>query len=119
MTKTQEIKMPISVKCLIFLYFQYKKNENARTEQQIYIKTLLCIDRDNSSRISMSKIPSPRYKENQNEKMMRKAPPKNSTKDRFLVIPQTLNSHYIDPRSLNNHQNLPSNHQTQQPINKG
>jgi hypothetical protein len=119
MTKTQEIKMPINVKCLIFLYFQYKKNENARTEQQLDIKTLLCIDRDNPSRISRRKTPNPRCKDNQNENMMRKALPKNSTKDRFLVIPQTLNSHYRDPRRLNNHQNLPSNHQTQESSNKG
>jgi hypothetical protein len=71
MTKSQEIKMPINVKCLIFLYFQYKKNENARTEQQIDIKTLLCIDRGNASRISRIKTPSPRCKDNQNENMMR------------------------------------------------
>jgi hypothetical protein len=38
MTKTQKIKMPINAKCLIFLYFQYKKkNENAWTEQQLDI----------------------------------------------------------------------------------
>jgi hypothetical protein len=119
MEKTQKIKTPINVKCLIFLYFQYKKNENARIEQQLDIKTLLCIDRDNLSRISRSKTPSPMYNENQNEKKMRKAPPKNSTKDRFFVIPQTLNSHYRDPRRLNNHQSLPNNHQTQQTRNKG
>jgi hypothetical protein len=113
MTKTQEIKMPINVKCLIFVYFQYRKNENARTKQQLDIKTL-CIDRDNSSRRSRRKTPSPMYKDNQKEKMMRKASPKNSTKDRFPVIPPTLNSHYRDPIRLNNHQNLPSNHQTQQ-----
>jgi hypothetical protein len=112
MTKTQEIKMPINVKCLIFLYFQYKKNENARTEQKIDIKTLLCIDRDNPSRISRIKTPNPRCKDNQNEKRMKKEAPKNSTKDRFLVIPKTLNSHYRDPRRLSNHQNLPRNHQT-------
>jgi hypothetical protein len=104
--------MPINVKCLIFLYFQYNKNENARTEKQLDIKTLLCIDRDNSSRISRRKIPSPRCKDNQNEKMTRKALPKNSTKDRFPIIPQTLNSHYRDPRRLNNHQNLPNNKAT-------
>jgi hypothetical protein len=119
MTKTQKIKMSINVKCLIFLYFQYKKNENARIEQQLDIKTLFCIDRDNPSRISRRKTLSPIYKDNQHEKMMRKAPPKNSTKDRFLVIAQTLNSHYRDPRRLNNHQNLSSNHQTHQTSNKG
>jgi hypothetical protein len=53
------------------------------------------------------------YKDNQNEKVMRKTLPKNSTPDRFLVIPQTLNSHYRDPRRLNKHQIPPSNHQTQ------
>jgi len=79
MTKTQEIKMSISVKCLILFYFQYKKNENARTGHHLDIKTLLCIDKGNTSRISRSKTPIPRCKENQNEKMMRKTPPKNST----------------------------------------
>jgi hypothetical protein len=54
------------------------------------------------------------YKDNQNEKMMRKAPPKNSTKDNFPAIPHTLNSDYRDPTRLNNHQNPPNNHQTQQ-----
>ena len=37
MKKTQKIKMPINAKCLIFLYFQYKKNENAWIEQQLDI----------------------------------------------------------------------------------
>ena len=111
--------MPSNAKCLIFLYFQYKKNENARTKQQLDIKTLLCIDRDNPSRISRSKTPIPMYKDNQNEKVMIKNPPKNSTKYRFPVIPQALNRHYRDPRRLNKHQNLPNNHQTQQTINKG
>jgi hypothetical protein len=46
------------------------------------------------------------------KRMMRKAPPKNSTKERFLVIPQTLNSHNRDLRRLSNHQNLPSNQVT-------
>jgi hypothetical protein len=85
------------------------KNENARTEQQLDIKTLLCIDRDDPSKISRRKTPKPRCKENQDEKMMRKAPPKNSTKDKFLVIPETLNR-YRDPRRLKNHQNLANNH---------
>jgi hypothetical protein len=52
------------------------------------------------------------YKDNQNEKMMRKTPPRNSTKDRFPVIPQALNRHYRDPRRLNKHQIPPNNHQT-------
>jgi hypothetical protein len=47
------------------------------------------------------------------KRMMRKAPPKNSTKERFPVIPQTLNNHNRDPRRLNNHQNPPNNHKTQ------
>jgi hypothetical protein len=111
--------MPINVKCLIFLYFQYKKNENERNEQQLDIKTLLCIERDNPSRISRRKTLSPRCKDNQNENMMRKTPPKNSTKDKFPVIPQTLNNHYRDLRRLINHQNLPNNHETKQPSNKG
>ena len=46
------------------------------------------------------------------KKMMRKGLPKNSTKERFPVIPHTLNSHNKDPRRLNNHQNLPSNQAT-------
>jgi hypothetical protein len=50
-------------KMLFFLYFQYKKNENARTEQQIDVKTPLCIDKDNPSRISRRKTPNPRCKE--------------------------------------------------------
>jgi hypothetical protein len=37
MTKNQNTKMPSNAKCLIFLYFQYKKNENAWNEQQIDI----------------------------------------------------------------------------------
>jgi len=82
-------------------------------------KTLLCIERDNSSRIPRRKTCSPMYKDNQNEKMMRKTLPKNSTKDRFPVIPQTLNSHYRDPRRLNNLQNPPNNHQTQKTIKRG
>jgi hypothetical protein len=40
--------------------FQYKKNENARTEHQLYIKALLCIDRDNPSRVSRSKKTHPK-----------------------------------------------------------
>ena len=59
------------------------------------------------------------YKDNQNEKMTRKALPKNSTKDEFPAIPQTLNSHYKDLRRLNNHQNPPNNHQTQQTNKEG
>jgi hypothetical protein len=51
--------------------------------------------------------------------MMIKAPPKNSTKERFPIILQALNSHNRDPRRLNNHQNLPDKHQTQKPIKKG
>ena len=46
------------------------------------------------------------------KKMMRKAPTKNSTKERLHVIPQTLNSHNRDPRRLNNHQNPPRNKET-------
>jgi hypothetical protein len=41
-------------------------------------------------------------------------PPKNSTKERFPITLQVLNSHDRDPRRLNNHQNLPNKHQTQQ-----
>jgi hypothetical protein len=82
-------------------------------------KTLLCIERDNSSRIPRSKTPNPMYKDNQNEKVMRKTPPKNSTPDRFPVIPQALNSHYRDPRRLNKHQIPPNNHQTQQTSKEG
>jgi hypothetical protein len=52
------------------------------------------------------------YKDNQNEKMMRKTLPRNSTKDRFPVISQALKRHYRDPRSLNKHQIPPKNHQT-------
>jgi hypothetical protein len=37
MTKNQKIKMPSNEKCLIFLYFQYNKNENAWTKQQLDI----------------------------------------------------------------------------------
>jgi hypothetical protein len=95
--------MPINVKCLIFLYFQYKKNENARTRKQLDIKTLLCINRDNPSRISRIKTLIPKCKNNQNEKMMRKARPKNSAKDKFPIIPQTVRSDHRDPRRLNNH----------------
>jgi hypothetical protein len=84
-----------------------------------YIKNLLCIERDNSRRIPRKKTPIPMYKDNQNENMMRKTPPKNSTKDKFLVIPQTLNSHYRDPRRLNNPQNLPNNHQNQKTRKEG
>ena len=70
------------------------------------------IERDNSSRIPRRKKPIPMYKDNQNENMMRKAPSKNSTKDRFPVIPQTLKNHYRDPRSLSDHQNLPKKQAT-------
>jgi hypothetical protein len=59
------------------------------------------------------------YKDNQNENMMRMNPPRNSTKDKFLVIPQTLNSHYRDPGRLNNQQNPPKNHETQQTRKEG
>ena len=67
----------------------------------------------------MEKTPNPICNDNQMKMMMRKAPPKNSTKERFPIIPQKLNSHNRDPRRLNNHQNLPNNHQTHQPSNKG
>ena len=82
-------------------------------------KTLLCIERDNSRRISKSKTPSPMYKENKNEKVTTKTPPKNSTKERFHVIPQALNSHYRDPRRLKKHQIPPNNHQTQKTSKEG
>jgi hypothetical protein len=52
------------------------------------------------------------YKENKNEKMKRKTSPKNSTKRRFLVIPQVVNRHYRDLRRLNKHQIPPKKHQT-------
>jgi hypothetical protein len=52
------------------------------------------------------------YKDNQNEKVMRKTLPKNSTPDRFPVIPETLNRHYRDLRRLNKHQIPPNKHQT-------
>jgi hypothetical protein len=45
-------------------------------------------------------------------------PPKNSTKERFPITLQALNSHDRDPRRLNNHQNLPNKHQTQNQENK-
>ena len=77
-------------------------------------KTLLCIETYNSSRIPSSKTPNPMCKDNQNEKVMRKNPPKNSTKDRFYVIPQALNRHYRDLKRLNKHQIPPNNHQTKQ-----
>jgi hypothetical protein len=114
MIKTQKIKMSINVKCLIFFYFQYKEMKMQGLNQQLDIKILLYVNRDNSSRMSRSKTPSPSCKDNKMKKMMRKAPPKNSTKERFLVIPHTLNSHNRGPRRLKNHLNLPSNHQTQQ-----
>jgi hypothetical protein len=44
-----------------------------------------------------------------NEKDDEKGTSKILIKGRFLIIPQTLNSHYRDPRRLSNHQNLPSN----------
>jgi hypothetical protein len=53
------------------------------------------------------------------KRIMRKVPPKNSNKERFPIIPQTLKSHKKYPRRLNNPQNLPSHHQTQKPSNKG
>ena len=65
-------------------------------------KSLLCIERDNSSRIPSRTTPNPMYKDNQNENMMINTSPRNSTKDMFPAIPQTLNSHYRDPRRLNN-----------------
>jgi hypothetical protein len=80
----------------------------------VIYKTLLCIERDKSSKIPRRKTTGPMYNDNQNEKVMRNTPPKNSTQDRFLVIPQTLNSHYRDLRRLNKHQISPNNHQTQQ-----
>jgi hypothetical protein len=52
------------------------------------------------------------YKDNQNENMMRKTPPRNSTKDRFPVTQQTLKRHYRDPRRIKKHQIPPNNHQT-------
>jgi hypothetical protein len=51
MAKTQEIKMPINVKFLIFLHFQYKRMKMKR-------KTLLCIDRDNQVGYQGEKHPS-------------------------------------------------------------
>ena len=85
---------------------------NGLNNNLIY-KTLLCIERDNSGRIPRNKTPNPMYKDDQNEKVMRKTPPKNSTPDRFPVIPQALDNHYRDPRRLNKHQIPPRNHQTQ------
>jgi hypothetical protein len=48
--------------------------------------------------------------------MMGKAPPKNSTKERFIVVPRTLNSHNKDPRRVNNHQNIPSNQEAKSDV---
>jgi hypothetical protein len=54
---------------------------------KLIYKTLLCVERDNSRRIPKRETPNPMYKDNQNEKVIRKTPPKNSTPDRFPVIP--------------------------------
>jgi hypothetical protein len=43
---------------------------------------------------------------------MRKTPPKNSTPNRFPVIPEKLNRHYRDLRRLNNYKIPPNNHKT-------
>jgi hypothetical protein len=43
-----------------------------------------------------------------NEKMMRKTPPINSTKDRFPVIPQALNRHYRDQEGSTNIKSHPT-----------
>ena len=53
------------------------------------------------------------------KRVMIKAPPKNSTKERFPITLQVLNSDERDPRRLSNHQDLPSKHQTHQPSKKG
>jgi hypothetical protein len=46
------------------------------------------------------------------KRMMRNEPPKNSTKERFPITLQALNSHNKDLRRLNNHKKLPNKHQT-------
>jgi hypothetical protein len=46
-------------------------------------------------------------------------PPENSTKGRFPINLQVLNSHDRDPRRLSNHRNLPSKHQSQQSSKQG
>jgi hypothetical protein len=79
---------------------------------KLIYKTLLCIEKDKSSRITSSKTPNPMHKDNQIEKVTRKTPPKNSTPDKFLVIPQELNRHYKDPSRLKKHQIPPNNHET-------
>jgi hypothetical protein len=54
------------------------------------------------------------------QKMMRrKKLPKNSTKERFPITLQALNSHERVPRRVNNHQYLPNKHQTQQSNKQG
>jgi hypothetical protein len=51
--------------------------------------------------------------------MRKKKTPESSTKDRFPITLQTLNSHDRDPRRLSNHKKLPNKHQTQQANKKG
>jgi hypothetical protein len=79
----------------------------------------MCIERDNSRRIPRIRTPIPMCKDNENEKVMRKTLPKNSTPNRFLVIPQALNMHYRDLRRLNKHQIPPNNHQNQKKRKEG
>jgi hypothetical protein len=78
-------------------------------------KTLLCIERDNSSRIPRRKTPSPMYKDNQNEKVMRKTPPKNSTPDRFLSSHRHLT---VTTETQEDSANIKSHQQPPNPVNK-
>ena len=88
-------------------------------KRNLIYKTILCIETNNSRRIPSNKTPNPMCKGNQNENIVINTPPINLTKDRFPVIPQTINIHYGDPRRLNNHPNPPNKHQTEKTRQRG
>ena len=78
-----------------------------------YKNSMVCKQRQTKD--IKKKTPIQRCKDNQWKGWWERKPIENSTKERFPITLQALNSHNRDLRRLNNHQNLPKKHQTQQP----
>jgi hypothetical protein len=95
-------QMPKMQNVYFFCIFNIK-NEKASTKQQLEINTLLYANRYKPSRISKSKHPT-LYARTTNENDDEKEKPlENSTKERFPITLQALNSHDRDLIRLINH----------------
>jgi hypothetical protein len=103
----------------IFFYFQYKEMKMQGLNNNLIYKPY-CKKKETNQAGYQEANTQPKMQGQPMKKMMRKKkPPENSTKERFPITLQALNSHDRDPRRLNNHQNLPNKHQTQQSSKQG